>query len=483
MTRLSWLVAATLLIGPATVLRANDWDADPDVADRLNQLEAETQSLRAEVEYLQAHPVHLPPTQATAASVASLAAAPADDDKTQWFTLGELKAAMEKMTWTKGDFRIIPYGALWADMVYQTSRTEPGAYTFFVPQESVEGEDAFITDARRTRLGFDLTGPRIPLLHNAQSQGQLEIDFEGNFITENKPGVQLRHAYWEAKDDDFRVLIGQTSDVISPLLPNTVNYSVGWMAGNIGFRRAQLRYERFFHLSPVNLLTAQVSLNQDIVTDFPTIAGIDREPTAWPVLEGRLATTCGDRSEGGLPVTAGISGHIGETGFDFRLPGPPPLALPPADDMRFRSWSFNVDFYAPLTKRLGVQGEYFIGANLSPFLGGIGQGVCPCLRVPIRGTGGWTEIWYDWSPRLHSHMGYSVDDPVNADSLLGRRYNQYFFANLMFDITAKLTTGFEVSVWKTLYHEERVGQIPDNQLEPADAGESVVFDWMFKYAF
>ena len=58
----------------------------------------------------------------------------------------------------------------------------------------------------------------------------------------------LRHAYAEVKDDDFRLLAGQTWDVISPLFPSMLMYSVGWDAGDIGYRRAQVRGERYLQL-------------------------------------------------------------------------------------------------------------------------------------------------------------------------------------------------------------------------------------------
>jgi hypothetical protein len=183
------------------------------------------------------------------------------------------------------------------------------------------------------------------------------------------------------------------------------------------------------------------------------------------------------------PITLGFSGHIGETGFDFLTAGPPPLSLPPRDDARFKTWSFNVDLNMPIGQRTGFQGEFFTGANLSSFLGGIGQGVCPCLRVPIRATGGWGEIWYDWTSSLHSHVGFGVDDPNNKDSLIGRSYNQFIFANLVVDVADNLTTGIEVTYWKTLYHDRRSGLVPPDQLSPSEPGESMVVDWMVKYSF
>jgi hypothetical protein len=386
--------------------------------------------------------------------------------------------------WSLGGFQVTPYGALWADMIYQTRRTTPGHFTLYVPSREVQGENASYVDMRRTRLGLDVAGPRIGAFAGALSKGRVEIDFQGAFITENQPKARLRHAYWEVGDEDFRLLVGQTWDVISPLNPGMLNFSVGWMGGNIGFRRAQVRTERYWHPADRVKLSLQASVNESVSTDFVALeTDVRREATGWPTVEGRTAISWDHGTGTSKQAEIGFSGHIGETGFDFLATGPPPLNLPPADDARFRTWSFNIDGRLPNTHRFGVQGEFFTGANLSTFLGGIGQGVCPCIRVPIRSTGGWADFWFDWSDRLHSHVGYGVDDPNDKDSLLGRTYNQFLFANITYDVTEKLLTGFEVTSWKTLYHERRVGLIPPDQLIPTSPGESIVVQWMMKYGF
>jgi hypothetical protein len=125
-----------------------------------------------------------------------------------------------------------------------------------------------------------------------------------------------------------------------------------------------------------------------------------------------------------------------------------------------------------LTERLGVQGECFVGENLSAFLGGIGQGINPVTLDPIRDAGGWIELWYDWTPRLHSHVGYSVDDPNNHDLTVAteRTYNQFYYGNVSYDLTKNFLVGVEVSSWKTLY----VGQLP---------GDSLRTEFVAKYGF
>jgi hypothetical protein len=140
-----------------------------------------------------------------------------------------------------GDFSVRPYGFFWADMLYATQRTNPGAYSLFVFSSDDQGEDAFTIDARRTRFGLEVAGPTLDAFHSATSSGRVEIDFHGNFITENRASVLLRHAYWEVSDESFRLLVGQTWDVISPLQPGMVEYAAGFFGGNIGFRRWKRR--------------------------------------------------------------------------------------------------------------------------------------------------------------------------------------------------------------------------------------------------
>jgi hypothetical protein len=146
------------------------------------------------------------------------------------------------------------------------------------------------------------------------------------------------------------------------------------------------------------------------------------------------------------------------------------------DDARIFTWSLNGDLRVPVTERFGVQGEFFTGQNLGTFLGGVGQGINlhPASRTGIQATGGWFDVWYDWTPRLHSHVGYGLDDPLNSDITVpgtpGRTYNQFIFGNLFVDVTKKLILGFEVTSWKTHY----VGQ---------DPAEAVAFEFSGQYGF
>ncbi len=372
---------------------------------------------------------------------------------------------MKKLVWKKGDFTVTPYGYLWGAMVYETERSNNGDFTYYIFSAQDQGEPTYHVDAKSTRIGFDVLGPRIACLNCAQSGGKLEFDFQGASAQENKGTVLLRHAYWEVKDEEFRLLGGQTWDVISPLYPNTIMYTVYWAAGNIGYRRAQFRAERYIAFSDNLLWTSQGSINGNIVADTaPTGVNATGDQTEWPIIEGRTALTLGSRGKNDLPITLGVSGHIGEQRFTFVNPNP-------AKDLRAKTWSFNVDLKAPVTDRLGIQGEYYFGEDLSTFQGGILQGYDFVLRKSIYDTGGWLEVWYDWSPCWHSHVGYTLDDPLNSDiSFGGRTYNQAYWGNIIYDVTKQFLLGLEVGSWRTLYQGK----------EP---GESVRIEFMARYGF
>ena len=137
-----------------------------------------------------------------------------------------------------GSITVVPYGILWNNMIYSTSRTFPGHFILWIESNETQGEPSFVLDARSSRVGANILGPEVDVFGGMTGGGRVEIDFFGGFTIPNTTDVRLRHVYWEAKNDDLRLLVGQTWDVVSPLLPSTVNFSVSWATGNIGFRRA-----------------------------------------------------------------------------------------------------------------------------------------------------------------------------------------------------------------------------------------------------
>jgi len=404
--------------------------------------------------------VAAPPAGAASAST------PAPDYMTRDEIKAEVQAEVKKLSWTKGDMRIVPYGTVWGSMSYDSQRAKIGDYCLWIESQSTHpGEADASVDAKSTRVGLDFFGPGIPCLNDAKVDGKVEVDFQGIFVTRNKPGLLLRHAYVEAKDEEFRLLVGQTWDVISPLGIPTLNYTAGSAVGNLAYRRAQFRGERYFALSDTSLFTLQGSLNANVVTDYVSdTSSVSADVGPYPDVQARAAITLGPRTGCDIqPTTFGISGHYGEQDYDFRTA---PVAL--GDEVH--TWSVCGDLYMPLTERFGFQAEFFTGYNLSNYMGGILQGIDRITHEGIHATGGWCDVWFKWRPNLCSHTGYALDDPDDRDMTSGKTYNQMIFANLIYDATKNLQLGMEVDVWKTRYMT----------LKPGDA---VRIECAVKYTF
>ena len=129
-------------------------------------------------------------------------------------------------------------GYIKLDASYDTGRVNPGDYARWVSPGDLESGQTEM-HARQTRLWWTFTQPDI---EGIKVTGKLEFDFFGGGA-DNKYLLLFRHAFakiqWEKSN--IYVLAGQTSDVISPLVPTTVNYAVAWWAGDIGYRRPQIR--------------------------------------------------------------------------------------------------------------------------------------------------------------------------------------------------------------------------------------------------
>ena len=114
-----------------------------------------------------------------------------------------------------------------------------------------------------------------PKGEDIQTGGRVEIDFYGGGA-ENKSNPMMRHAYLNLDwpKDKFSILAGQTSDVISPLFPDTLNYTVGWWVGNIGYRRPQIRLTKSYTLDKDMELKLEGALAQNNrANKFEHIAG------------------------------------------------------------------------------------------------------------------------------------------------------------------------------------------------------------------
>jgi len=190
-----------------------------------------------------------------------------------------------------------------------------------IPQTSTYGDKSqFTMTANETRLGLNATGSGYG---DVTVGGKLEVDLyasiTGASIAENKAMLQLRHAYFFLEKHSFKVVAGQTWDLISPLNPSTLNYAVLWGCGNTGYRRAQVS---FWYTAKPNKTTDVVmatglfrTIGNDLTPTFTLSTGEANDgvddginaaiPSFQALFEVKHTTASGGAYRGGLSALYG----------------------------------------------------------------------------------------------------------------------------------------------------------------------------------
>lgn len=330
------------------------------------------------------------------------------------------------------------YGYVKLDAAWDEALVSSGNFARWVfSPEAFDTHGHFNMTARQTRVGFRARAE----LGDARVTGRWEADFYGGGA-ENKNSLQVRLAYVEVDwPSGWTVVAGQAPDVISPLVPATLNYTVAWWAGNTGYRRPQLRVERAVELAEGTTLTLQVAAARTIGDDFveaePGDAGADSGRPTVQALAGLTLPV------GSATVTAGSWVHRGREHLHQD-------GVRQAADLATSGWGA---YWRLAAGPLSFSGEAWTGSNLDDFLGGVGQG----LRIDeevftsVGSTGGWADLQLSLAPWA-VRLGAGVDDPDQADLLPGYRgRNLAAWTNVVRDFGAGLSAGVEVSRWHTEY--------------------------------
>jgi hypothetical protein len=336
------------------------------------------------------------------------------------------------------------YGYVKLDASWDQRVVSAGNFARWVlSSDGVEEHSHFNMTARQTRLGFRVRSE----VAGAALTARWEGDFYGGGA-ENKNALQVRHAHVRLRwPSGWEVVAGQASDVVSPLAPNTLNYTVNWWAGNVGYRRPLIKVARAMS-GASGELRVEGALSRTIGDDFgvaePGDTGAD---SGVPTLQGRVAGSL-DLPDGRLSL--GVSVHRGreEPGSELGQIG-----------HTLETWSRVLDLQLGL-RSWRLAGELWEGCNLDDYLGGVGQGVhvgTDDARA-VRSSGGWVQLgWEGGATTLY--VGAGLDDPRDDDLGVGRRArNGVTWVNLIRDFGEGLEWGFEASRWETDYVDRKEGR-------------------------
>ncbi|HYW68137.1 MAG TPA: hypothetical protein VE960_00890, partial [bacterium] len=249
---------------------------------------------------------------------------------------------------------VTPYGYVKLDASFDSALTNDGNYVYYVePYADGEEEDEFNMTAKQTRLGLKFDGGGTD---DIALSGVIELDFYGGG-GENKPLPVFRKAYMLMRTEHVDILAGQTSDVISPIVPTTLNYIVLWKSGNIGYRRPQIRLSKVVPVGGGSKLKFEAAATRSMGHD----AG-GGEAVGTPAFQGRFSY---GTEIMGYPAIVGVSGLMGKEEAISSC----------ATSCELDQSVVAVDVSLPLGDMFSVKGQYFTGKNLSNYLGGVGQGI------------------------------------------------------------------------------------------------------------
>jgi hypothetical protein len=353
-------------------------------------------------------------------------------------------------------------GTISLDALYNSARPIAPGTPFFLAPEAQPGfeEDTFDIHARETSIYLAADGPQIGCY---KAGGLIMFALYNDSITVDRYGFLPYQAFGELKNEDWRFAGGLQMDIFAPLLPTVLPFSFLAASGNAGLYRGQIRAERFYHPSR----NEQITLTVGIGDANPTILNNDilTEDAGWPNVEARAAWAVGALKQEGLvaarPFEVGVSGFVGEIRSTE-------IAVNQVID---DTWGLAGDFRWRVNSKWGFQGEIFTGQGLGTYGGGILQTVNSVTFESIESSGGWGEVYFYLHPCLHTHMGYGIDNPNDADvAPLQITRNDTIFGNLIWDVTKSFRLASELTYRTTDYLV-----LPDN--------EGFGFHWQMQWKF
>jgi hypothetical protein len=366
-------------------------------------------------------------------------------------TLEELAKSVEalskNLTVVTGDeqIKLVLGGVISADFYYNHARPVAPGIPFFLTPASPSGfsQDTFDANARATTIFLMGTGPQVGPF---ESGGLIALCLFNDALVVDRYGILPIQAYLQLKNEDWRIAAGLQFDIFNPLNPNSLNFAYLAGSGNAGMGfPGQARLERFIHLDNDTQVTLTVGISEALPTTVSNTLQIS-EDNGMPNLEGRASITMGPLQGEGLQakraLEAGISGVVGQirtTQVTTRV----------VSDV----WGLGSDARWYINPCFGVQGEVFVGQTLGNYTAGVLQNVNNRTFEGIHTSGGWFEVFYYLCPdKLHTHVGYGIDDPLDGDLGPGQvTRNETYYANLIYDMTKHLRLGCELTYRRTAY--------------------------------
>lgn len=306
---------------------------------------------------------------------------------------------------------------------------------------------------RQSSLQALFQGPQIG---EYQTGALFKVFLLANSLTSDTYGMLPVVAFGEIKNDRWRFSGGLQPDLFAPRDPFVVPNVLLGGSGNPGTFRGQLRAERTFWNDDVSAMKLQFALSDPLTTILIDSTQRTTESNGWPNIEARLPWSIGPEVEwaGGRTervaelAVGGVVGQLRTTRVVFDLDD---LEDPTNVREVIDVWGISVDGKWNIGQRWGVAGEFFTGQAIGNYAANIFQTFNPDTFQPVRGAGGWGEVFFYLTDRLHVHSGYGVEAPQRGalPVATGIARNETWYTNWVWDLNKTIQVSFEVDYRQT----------------------------------
>lgn len=426
------MLVSMLLIGTSIGAQAQESDEIAELKQMLRALQSEVTTLKGQLEQVKA--------EASAQSEKTDAIQKTTENIRS--TIHGTHAKTVETSPEKSVFKV--YGYFKTDIFRDTATTAHQEIPFWSLPGSEDNPEVDFT-ARQTRLGVDITPSTT--YAGGTFAGKLETDFYGfipttsNVTTNHAYQLRSRHAYLKWSNKEWEVLAGKTWDGITILYPDTVNFGYYNFQGQLGLRKEQIRVTRNVKLSEDSKFSLMGSIGEplggvhggDLDGD-----GID-DGTCTEIPQITVKGIYSTKLKNGKTALFGVSAFYSQEGIWGKT---------------FDAYAVNFGAQLPVGEYFTLKANWWTGTDLDSVWGGIGQGVNTVTRETIDATGGWVQLNYKPNSKLWFNVGYSYDDPEDADLNAGQRaMNTTYLFNTYYQLFAPLRLGFEYLNVKTDYLE------------------------------
>jgi len=398
-------------------------EAVAEVRSEASQYRAETAELRRELEAIRAQstPAAAPgsnaalPQSATAQpegqaqTPRSLAERVASLEETSELLDSKLNDQYQTKVESASKFRLRLSGIVLMNLFSNRGQTDNQDIPSFVTGPDVNGN--FGATLRQSEIGLEAFGPT---LAGAKTSANLQADFAGGFPNTwngvNSGIFRLRIASARLDWDHTSIVAGQDDLFISPLSPTSFaslavpafNY-----AGNLWAWTPQVRVEHRFDISDHDSITIQGGILDNLTGEFPADSYFRSpgpgEQSSQPAYAFRTAWTTDFL---GRPLTLGAAGY-----YSRQVWGSGRYA---------DGWAGMTDWNIPLTRWLGLTGEFYRGRAIGGIGGGISNSVVFSGQpsnpyTTLRGLdsiGGWSQFKFQVNRKLEFNAGFGLDNPT-----------------------------------------------------------------------